>query len=287
MRTGHLLDSWAHPSGKLIVLYEVRDDQRLIVRDTVMIEVYPGEAKAGIAKLIQGFIANVANGLTSVNGIAETKDHRSRAHGLALDLESFECPPLPDPLPPWELNPVLIPLSTPEREMGAYRVMRDEFGLTWLIKDERIAVAVNSKWVVDLHRPVFDRIDKLGPGSRILMIGLGLGVLIEYCRENKNVAEIDVIERCEEVIELAAITDKRVTIHRGDAKELHLKGHWNIVWVDLWDDIEKGEHQDWAAIARAYAPEQAEWVGHTNARDYYSLADGAVADDSEALTDGK
>ncbi len=79
-------------------------------------------------------------------------------------------------------------------------------------------------------------------GGRVLINGLGLGMVLKGVLSFPNVTHVDVVEFSPDVIRLTAptyINDSRLTIHQGDAYKIQWPEgmHWNVVWHDIWDDI--------------------------------------------------
>jgi hypothetical protein len=80
-------------------------------------------------------------------------------------------------------------------------------------------------------------------GGRVLINGLGLGMVLKAILSFPNVTHVDVVEQSPDVIKLVAptyISDPRVAIHQGNAYTIEWPDdmRWNVVWHDIWDDIE-------------------------------------------------
>ena len=78
--------------------------------------------------------------------------------------------------------------------------------------------------------------------GKILINGMGLGVLIQALLSKSEVTEITVIEKSEDVIKLVAPTylkDKRVSVIHADAFDwIPPKGkHYDYIWHDIWNNI--------------------------------------------------
>lgn len=78
--------------------------------------------------------------------------------------------------------------------------------------------------------------------GRVLIHGLGLGVLVSALLAKPDVKHIDVVEIDREVIALTGgyySSDPRVRIWRGDAVEKRWPAHkrWDYVWHDIWSHI--------------------------------------------------
>jgi len=92
--------------------------------------------------------------------------------------------------------------------------------------------------------------------GKILVNGLGLGVLLKALLDKEEVTEIIVIEKSADVIKLvgSTITDKRVTIINADAFEYKpTKGEtYDCVWHDIWDYITEDNLPEMAKLHRKY-----------------------------------
>jgi hypothetical protein len=77
-------------------------------------------------------------------------------------------------------------------------------------------------------------------GGRVLVNGLGLGMIVKAALTLPNVEHIDVVEIDEDVINLVGPTydDPRVTIHHADAYEQMKRwprgSKWSVAWHDIW-----------------------------------------------------
>lgn len=92
--------------------------------------------------------------------------------------------------------------------------------------------------------------------GKVLVNGLGLGVLLKALLDKPEVTEIIVIEKSQDVINLVAETykDKRLTIINADAFEYQPpKGErYNCVWHDIWDNITSDNLNEMTTLHRKY-----------------------------------
>jgi hypothetical protein len=96
------------------------------------------------------------------------------------------------------------------------------------------------------HSPLFNKLwwaqHDTGPDLRILINGLGLGVVVHGILQHKHIEHIDVVESNDTIIDLVGplITDPRVAIHRGDAFDMQWpRGTgWDFAWHDIWPTID-------------------------------------------------
>jgi hypothetical protein len=118
-------------------------------------------------------------------------------------------------------------------------------------------------WMSDTHG---EKRDHMGPlhqirslkASRVLINGLGLGMVLKAALTFDHVEHIDVVEKDHRVIELIGphYKDPRVTIHHADAYEqakLWPSGtRWNVGWSDVWGDFSSDDLPSMTILNRAY-----------------------------------
>lgn len=93
--------------------------------------------------------------------------------------------------------------------------------------------------------------------GKVLINGLGLGVVVQALIDKPEVQEIIVIEKSEDVIKLVAPTyssNPKVTIIHADAFEYQPpKGvMYDAVWHDIWDDICADNTEGMSKLHRKY-----------------------------------
>lgn len=82
-------------------------------------------------------------------------------------------------------------------------------------------------------------------GGRVLIHGLGLGMVLQEVLKEPKVEHLTVIEKSQDVIDLVAnhyyemFGRERLSIRQGDAYTWKPKKgeRWNSVWHDIWDDL--------------------------------------------------
>lgn len=94
------------------------------------------------------------------------------------------------------------------------------------------------------HYPAVAQIEKTR-ASRVLINGLGIGMVLSAALSYRHVKHVDVVEYDERVIKLVGPhyeKDPRVTIHHADAYEQtgnwHRGARWDVVWSDIWEEID-------------------------------------------------
>jgi hypothetical protein len=98
------------------------------------------------------------------------------------------------------------------------------------------------------------------PGvRRVLINGLGLGMVLQAAMKNTDTETIDVVETDKRVIELVGphyTTDKRVKIHHADAYEQAKAwprgSYWDAAWHDIWPDVCEDNRADMSKLLRSY-----------------------------------
>lgn len=105
-------------------------------------------------------------------------------------------------------------------------------------------------------------------GGRVLIHGLGLGMVLTAMLRLPNVEHIDVVEMSEEVIELVgpvfkdAVDEGRVTIHRDDCltRKWEPGTRWSVVWHDIWDYISADNLPQMTTLHRRFGG-RCDWQG--------------------------
>lgn len=157
-------------------------------------------------------------------------------------------------------------VSIPEGENGAYRVekfeiseegakfhnMRASFqpprsgGARWVEPGEYTKLTHNGNCIMsDTPAELTDHIPIARKAKgRILITGLGIGVVIQACLGKQEVEKVTVLEIAEEVIQLVGPHYKerygnRLEIIHTDAREFQpaTGDHWETAWHDIWEDI--------------------------------------------------
>lgn len=94
--------------------------------------------------------------------------------------------------------------------------------------------------------------------KRVLINGLGLGMVVGAALALDHVEHVDVVERDERVIRLVGswYDPERVTIHHADAYEQAKawpKGtRWDVGWSDIWQDLCTDNLPDMTRLRRSY-----------------------------------
>ena len=102
-------------------------------------------------------------------------------------------------------------------------------------------------------------------GGRVLIMGLGLGMIVRKALTLDTVEHVDIVEIDRDVIDLVGPTyaaDPRVTIHHGDAYTMKWPPgtRWNVIWHDIWPDLSTDNLPEMAKLARSYG-RRCDWQG--------------------------
>jgi len=100
--------------------------------------------------------------------------------------------------------------------------------------------------------------------GRVLVCGLGLGVVVKGLVDKDSVTRVDVVEIDRDLIDAmyqAApwIGNPKVTVWHGDAYEIDLPLRWDYAWLDVWDVI--CAENDVAGLKRKWRKQVRGWIG--------------------------
>lgn len=101
-------------------------------------------------------------------------------------------------------------------------------------------------------------------GGRVLIMGLGIGMLVKYALSLPQVEHVDVVEIDPDVVHLVGPTyaGERCTIHTADAYTIKwpVGTRWDVVWHDVWENICGDNTEGMAKLKRSYG-RRANWQG--------------------------
>lgn len=125
-------------------------------------------------------------------------------------------------------------------------------------------------WMSDTHAERHDHDDivramkQAGDGAKILITGLGLGMVLNAALQLDNIARIDVIEKERDVIDLVGphyiekskTTGIHLNIFHADAygkpAELERGMRWDIAYHDIWENISGDNWDEMKRLKRVY-----------------------------------
>lgn len=103
--------------------------------------------------------------------------------------------------------------------------------------------------------------------ERVLINGLGLGMVLSAALSLDDIEHVDVVEKDERVIQLVGshyTKDSRVTIHHADAYEQAKKWpagtSWDVAWHDIWPSLCTDNLKDMTRLHRSYG-RRVQWQG--------------------------
>lgn len=93
--------------------------------------------------------------------------------------------------------------------------------------------------------------------KRVLINGLGLGMVLKAALAQPHVEHVDVVEYDERVIKLIGahyVADPRVTIHHADAYTIKWAPgvRWDVAWHDIWPEIVTTNLPEMTKLHRKY-----------------------------------
>lgn len=127
-------------------------------------------------------------------------------------------------------------------------------------------------WMSDTDAEKSDHMEavavmQLEKARRILINGLGLGMVLSAALTYSHVKRVDVVESDERVIKLIGphyLKDNRVQIHHMDAyaatKQWPRGSRWDVAWSDIWKDVRSENLPGMDFLHRYYQP-RTKWHG--------------------------
>lgn len=123
-------------------------------------------------------------------------------------------------------------------------------------------------WMSDTTAEVHDHMPAIYQirvrGGRVLINGLGLGMVVQAALACPDVTHVDVVERNADVIKLVGPTyaSERCTIHHADAFTIKWPSntHWSVAWHDIWPEICGDNLPEYAKLKRSYG-RRVDWQG--------------------------
>ena len=107
-------------------------------------------------------------------------------------------------------------------------------------------------------------------GGRVLIGGLGLGMILRVALLTPGVTEVDVVEINPDVIALvgphyqkmAEREGKRLTIHCADMYEIRWPAgtRWDVAWFDIWPNLCEDNLEEMGKLGRSYG-RRCGWYG--------------------------
>lgn len=129
-------------------------------------------------------------------------------------------------------------------------------------------VSKKTLWMSDTAAEISDHLSALWKmqhlGGRILINGLGLGMVIKGALAMPNIEHVDVVETNSDIIELVGhyYESARCTIHHADAftKQWPVGTRWSVAWHDIWPEINEDNLPEYIKLKRKYG-KRVDWQG--------------------------
>lgn len=98
--------------------------------------------------------------------------------------------------------------------------------------------------------------------TRVLIGGLGLGLILQVALQAPNVSHVDVVEINPNVLRLvgqhytdmAEVHGKSLVFHNADMYEIKWTPgtRWNVAWFDIWGDVSTDQLEEMTRLRRSY-----------------------------------
>lgn len=114
-------------------------------------------------------------------------------------------------------------------------------------------------WMSDTPSEILDTLPFVWSArGRVVILGLGLGMVPRLLAAMPDVTAVDVIEADADVIALTAPDDPKVAVHHGDAFDARLADRlrpdsgWDVALYDIWPDIGPDIRSEAARLAELW-----------------------------------
>jgi hypothetical protein len=140
-----------------------------------------------------------------------------------------------------------------------YLDSRDDDGRRSVAREQRVV------WMSDSPNEIWEQIRAIRRlRGRVLIGGLGLGVMVKAALERADVTRVDVVELNQEIIDLVGphYRDPRLTIHHANMMEWcpTSAARWDVAWFDIWPTISGANLPQMIELHSRYRL-RARWVG--------------------------
>lgn len=154
----------------------------------------------------------------------------------------------------WKLKRFTVtPYGAKLHNIGEILSGRNRFiwaGEFWGLFHRGAVIMSNTPAEISDHRSFIDK-----ASGKVLIGGLGLGMVVKYLLEKSSITKITVVEKSSDVIKLVAPAyqcDPRVEIINADIFEFRPSEKYDCAWFDIWDDISGIEYPEMKRLHRKY-----------------------------------
>ena len=116
---------------------------------------------------------------------------------------------------------------------------------------------INSLVMSDTTAEIRDHLDIIDKAyGRVLLNGLGIGMVLGAVLQNPKVTHVDVVEISKELIDLIGpyYKNERISFYNADAYTIKWpKGtRWDVAWHDIWDELYENNLELMTKLHRKY-----------------------------------
>jgi hypothetical protein len=173
-------------------------------------------------------------------------------------------------LGPWRIEHKVIDTSDPSVGLNNLRAQFSPGGRGYIPSGTYVGLIHERRGLVmsdtpderrDHNYPVMEAWQR---GGRVLLHGLGIGMVLNAILAGEKVEHVDVVEIDQQVIDLVmpSFTDERITIHHDDCltKRWPPGSRWQVVWHDIWDHLIEDNLPTMHRLHRSFG-RRADWQG--------------------------
>lgn len=166
---------------------------------------------------------------------------------------------------PWLLHPMIMEKGSDDYEHHMWRGLPIPRGVYMGLFHGK--PTKNTVWMSDVPPEIWSMRDAIAAlkepeNKRVLITGLGLGIILEHARRQPHIKRIDVVEKDADVIRLVRhhYRGRHVHVHHGDAHTIDLgpRRTWDYGYHDIWKDITAANLPDMVRLERRWKDR----VGH-------------------------
>ncbi len=133
---------------------------------------------------------------------------------------------------------------------------------TRLLRDGAIWMSDTTAERRDHYEPAFRILGRREPAKRVLIGGLGLGMILRVALLTEGMEHVDVVEIDPDVLALVgphyrAMAEARgvsLALHQADMFKIRWEPgtRWDVAWFDIWSDIGPNNLEEMGRLRRSY-----------------------------------